>query len=352
MMGAPAQQQGFFDPLATAPAQPANPALLDQMLSPIALYPDELLANVLAASTYPLEVIALHRWLESQPSLSGDALAAAVAAQPWDDSVKALAAFRPVVAMMNGQLEWMQSLGNAYLASEADVMDSVQRLRRKAREAGTLQENANERVVDDGTFVAIEPATPEVVYVPTYDPRVAYGPWWWPEYPPYYWGYYYGPWDYVWGGIGFVAISAGGYWYGHSHVDWHGHHVDVHHPGGGSEPWHHSPPHRGGVPYGDARTADRYHGTDRGHQQSRQDFRGFDVHPNPSQGTPTYRANNPAARPTGPSPLGPVPRESVGSQSQRGHQSLSRPSAPSSRSSAPPARSSGAPSGGGHSRGK
>ncbi|MGZ5106674.1 MAG: DUF3300 domain-containing protein, partial [Usitatibacter sp.] len=144
-------------PFPAAPQPAMSEAQLDQLLAPVALYPDDVLANVLAASTYPLEVVSLQRWLDRNPGLSGDALGQALDAQPWDASVKALAPFASVVAMMSGELEWTQRLGNAFLASQADVMDAVQRLRRKAREAGSLQDNERERVVADSGAVVIEP---------------------------------------------------------------------------------------------------------------------------------------------------------------------------------------------------
>ncbi len=326
---APLAQDGPF------PAQQAvaSQAQLDQLLAPIALYPDDLLGNVLAASTYPLEVVSLQRWLDRNTGLSADALGQALAAQPWDESVKALAPFGTVVAMMSGELEWTQRLGNAFLASQADVMDAVQRLRRKAREAGTLQDNARERVVDDSATVFIEPAEPDVFYVPSYDPRVVYGPWWWPDYPPYVWGWpYFGYWDFVVGGIAFgYGVHVGRDWHDHhEHPDWHDHNLHQGHQGSGGT-WQHDPGHRGGVPYSDSRTRDRFGGIDRGQVRQREDFRGFDVHTPP--------------------PFSPGPRDTARQFSERGRQSLGQPANPAARSSpsrAAPSRP--APSQGGPSR--
>ena len=328
-------QQGPFPPQAQADAVPAQ-AQLDQLLAPIALYPDELLANILAASTYPLEVVTLSRWLDAHPDLSGDALTAALASQPWDPSVKALAPFRPVVAMMNGELDWTQRVGDAFLGSEAEVMDTVQELRRKARDAGSLQDNSRERVVDENDALAIEPMDPSVIYVPGYDPRVAYGPWWWPDYPPYVWaGWYFGPWDYVVGGIGFgVGIYVAPHWHDHGHFDWHGHGV----VSGTGHPWQHQPPHRGGVPYVDPRARDRYGSVDHSHVPQRGGYRGFDAQPRGAPSGSSARAPQPSqfARATGPSPLRPVPNQAAQQHAQRGQQSLGRSSPPS----------------GGHSRGR
>lgn len=353
-------QQGPFAPTGTQATQ----AELDQLLAPIALYPDALLGQVLAASTYPLEVVALQRWLARNPGLSGDALDQALAAQPWDESVKALAPFRSVVDMMNGELDWMQRVGNAFLASEADVMDAVQRLRGKARAAGSLDDNARERVVVDGDEVLIEPAEADVIYVPVYDPRVVYGPWWWPDYPPYAWSaVYFGPWDYVFGGIYFgFGVGVAHSWFDHAHPDWRHGNLLIRRPGAPTV-WRHDPIHRGGVPYADPRTRDRFGGIDRDRVSGRQGFRGFDVRPtaprtpppNPAtrvapqpqpQGNrlarPAPQPANPLSRPAqrapaGSSPLAPVPRDSASQQSARGHESLA-PSRPAPSASSKPSR--------------
>ena len=325
-------EQGPFAAQSQAEAVPAQ-AQLDQLLAPIALYPDDLLANVLTAATYPLEVVSLSRWLDSHPGLAGEDLEAALASQPWDDSVKALAPFRSVVAMMNGELDWTQRVGDAFLGSEAEVMDTVQGLRRKAREAGSLQDNSRERVVDEEGSIVIEPLEPSTIYVPAYDPRVVYGPWWWPDYPPYLWAdSYFGPWDYVVGGIGFgLGIYWSPRWHGHRHCDWHGHGV----VSGTGHPWQHQPPHRGGVPYVDPRARDRYGSVDRSHVQQRGEYRGFDPQPRgapPSSGgsrAPHGSQVPRGAYPTGPSPLRPVPNQAAQQHAQRGQQSLGRPSSPS-----------------------
>lgn len=345
-------EDGFFAPQAASASQPAaSQAELDRLLAPIALYPDELLAQVLAASTYPLEVVALDRWLKAHPGLSGDALQAAVDAQPWDDSVKALAPMPDIVAMMDGELEWTQRLGDAFLAAEADVMDAVQRLRRHARDAGSLQDSARDRIVDDGNAIDIEPVEPDVVYVPVYDPRGVYGPWWWPDSAPYVWGgAYFGPWDFIVGGIGFGAgVFVGARWHEHPRFDWGGRHLVNRRPG--SPPaWQHDPGHRGGVPYVNPLSRERFHPVDGDRIRDRGDFRGFGPRPpspaNPAERpartnratNPIARPANPIARPTGPSPLTPVPRAQSQEHSQRGSQSLGR-----AQSASPASRGRGKP---------
>ncbi|MFZ0927859.1 MAG: DUF3300 domain-containing protein, partial [Syntrophobacteraceae bacterium] len=187
---------------------------LDQMLAPIALYPDSLLAQVLIAATYPDQVTEADRWLKASPGLKGDALNNALDGMNWDLSVKALAPFPAVLDMMAKESAWTQRLGEAFLAQQDAVMDSIQKLRQKAQVAGNLKTTTEQKVVVEGESIAIEPANPEVVYVPRYDPAVIYGPWWWPAYPPY--AYY--P---VWPGIaigGFVgfgffgAVAVGPVW--------------------------------------------------------------------------------------------------------------------------------------------
>ncbi len=174
---------------ATAPAtQGFNTEQLDAMLAPIALYPDELLAQVLMASTYPLQVVEADRWLGqgSNPQLTGDALAAALGPMSWDPSVKSLVPFPQVLAMMNSKLDWLQQLGYAVSYQQPDVMNSVQRLRRQAHAAGTLATTEQQQVTVSPQEIIIQPANPTVVYVPVYNPTTAYGTWPYPTYPPVY----------------------------------------------------------------------------------------------------------------------------------------------------------------------
>jgi uncharacterized protein DUF3300 len=299
----------------------ASEAELDQLLAPVALYPDALLGNVLAASTYPLEVVALNRWLERNPGLAGAELEQAVSAEPWDASVKALAPFRDVVAMMNGELDWMQRLGNAFLASEGDVMDAVQRLRRRAQEAGSLGDNMRERVIVERDAIMIEPLQPEVVYVPLYDPRYVYGAWWWPDYPPYVWSsFYFRPWDYVVGGIAFGAgISVWHDWHArHPHPDWHGRNLIVRRPGA-PVVWRHDPAHRIGVPYAEGRTSERFRPGERDRVRDRRDFRGFDVRPGVPSQPRAVQPRNEVAR------QGPFPPQAVQPRAVQPRNEFARP---------------------------
>jgi hypothetical protein len=181
-------------PSASSPDQQQQKRLsegeLDQLVAPIALYPDPLLAQVLMASTYPLEVVQADRFAKANKSLEGDKLDAALAKQDWDDSVKALVATPTVLSMMNDQLDWTQSLGDAVLAQQPDVMDAIQRLRTKADDNGKLQTTKQQKVTKTQEagkeVIVIEPTQPETVYVPYYEPSVVYGSWPYPAYPPYY----------------------------------------------------------------------------------------------------------------------------------------------------------------------
>jgi hypothetical protein len=193
-------------PLSLAqPAEPAGPAeqsaqtgqteasqfnaeQLDALLAPVALYPDALLMQVLMASTFPLQVVEASRWFNElgHDNLQGDALAQALESLPWDPSVKSLVPFPQVVAMLNSDLEWMQQLGYAFATQQADVMTSVQRLRHQAQASGTLKTTEQQRVVEENDAIAIEPANPQVVYVPVYNPTIVYGVWPYPVYQPVY----------------------------------------------------------------------------------------------------------------------------------------------------------------------
>ena len=195
--------------LGPAQPMPAPPVFtqqeLDQMLAPIALYPDSLLSQILMASTYPIEVVQAARWSKANPNLNGDQAVKAVEQNNWDPSVKSLVAFPQVISMMDEKLDWMQRLGDAFLSQQQQVMDTVQDLRQKAQAAGNLQSNQNVRVAPQGQTIVIEQANPQVVYVPYYNPMVVYGPWWYPDYPPVYWG----PWPGYYASPGF---GAGFFW--------------------------------------------------------------------------------------------------------------------------------------------
>ncbi len=188
-----ATAQAPNSPAAPSGDQLLKPEQLEALVSPIALYPDSLLSNVLMAATYPLEIVQADRWMNENKNLSGDVLKAAVDKQAWDDSVKALVATPPVLSMMSSKLDWTQKLGDAVLAQQADVMNAVQRLRLKAQQNDKLPTTPQQKVSvqpqDNKQIVVIEQASDDTVYVPAYDPGVVYGAWPYADYPPYYWGY-------------------------------------------------------------------------------------------------------------------------------------------------------------------
>ena len=267
---------------------------LDQMLAPIALYPDELLVQVLMAATYPLEVVRASRWVKANPNLRGDQLAAALEQEDWDPSVKSLANFPSVLQMMNDRLEWTQKLGDAFLAQEEQIMDSVQKLRKKAQAEGRLRTTNEQTVIEDlqSQTIIIEPAVPEVVYVPVYDPTIVYGPWWWPAYPPYYYyprggvvGFGFGvavgvAWGYAWGGFNWhhhdVVINTTRNAHINNRID-RNRYVSHMPPGtGGQGIWRHDPVHRGGVAYRSPSVAQQFGRGPLPGADTRRDLRGFD----------------------------------------------------------------------------
>src|SRR5262249_51284036 len=152
---------------------------LDSLLAPIALYPDPLLAQVLAASTYPLEVVQAQRWLKANPKLTGESLTKEAAKQPWDPSVQALVAFPQALKLLDDNIQWTTDLGNAFLDQQSDVMDAVQRMRKKAKDSGNLKTTKEQKVetktVESKTIIEVQPSNPQVIYVPTYQPTVVYG---------------------------------------------------------------------------------------------------------------------------------------------------------------------------------
>jgi uncharacterized membrane protein YgcG len=166
-----------------------NPAELQQLVAPIALYPDALVAQILAASTYPTQVVQADRWLQQHPNLQGEQLAAAVDKQSWDPSVKALTAFPSVLANLDKNLSWAEALGGAYFNQQQDVLDAVQVMRRRAEDAGNLRSTPQETVVTQGPTILIEPVEPGVCYLPIYDPWIVYG-----ASLGVYPGYFYDPW--------------------------------------------------------------------------------------------------------------------------------------------------------------
>ena len=259
---------------------------LDQMLAPIALYPDSLLSQILMASTYPLEVIEAARWSKANPNLKGDQAVQAVAENTWDPSVKSLVAFPQILMMMDEKLNWMERLGDAFLAQQQEVMDTVQSLRQKASDAGNLKSNDQIRVDQQGQSIVVEPVNPQVVYVPYYNPMVIYGPWWWPAYPPVYWapwpGYFYGPRfgvGFAWGiGIGIgPGFFFGGFNWPYRHIsvvnvnNFYYHTVNVNR----GTVWAHDPVHRRGVPYRDIALRQQFNRMSAS-PDARREFRGHD----------------------------------------------------------------------------
>jgi uncharacterized membrane protein YgcG len=201
-----------------------TPEQLQQLVAPIALYPDSLVAQILAASTFPEQVVEADRWVQAHPDLKGDALGQAVDQQPWDPSVKALTAFPSVLGNMDKNISWTSSLGDAYYNQQADVMSAIQFMRGKAQSAGNLKSTPQQTVTDDPYGdIDIAPVDPALVYVPAYDPWLIYGypivawPGWYP-YPGIWYG---GP--YLSFGIGFGIGWYGGFGWGWGHwgVDWH-----------------------------------------------------------------------------------------------------------------------------------
>ncbi len=312
--GAQGAGPGQSQPPADSAAQ-LSAEQLEQLLAPIALYPDSLLAQVLMASTYPLEIVSAARWAKANASLKGKALDTALQKETWDPSVKSLVAFPQVLQMMNEKLDWTEKLGNAFLGQQKDCMNAVQTLRAKAQAQGSLVtttqqvvktqrvESAQSSGSGSGSqVIIIEPAQPDVIYVPSYNPTVVYGSWPYPSYPPYQW---YPP-GYVATAslLSFGAGLATGYalW---GDMDWGRNNVDVdinnynnfsrhwdngrpphwddgHRPGdGGHQPWRHDPAHRKGVPYHNPAVERQFRGDkdalrDRERNQARQDFRGHD----------------------------------------------------------------------------
>jgi hypothetical protein len=278
------------------PEQPTfKPEEIEALVAPIALYPDSVMSQVLMASTYPLEIVHAARWVKANPKIKGDAAVKAVQDQPWDVSVKSLVAFPQILEPMNDKLDWTQKLGDAFLAQEKDVLAAVQRLRARAQESGNLKSNEQQKVTVEPapaggqaaqTIVRIEPANPEVIYVPAYNPTVVYGAWSYPAYPPYYWppspAYYPGAalaTGFAWG----IGLAAAGAIF--SNCNWGGGDVNINvnkaanidrnfdrsKVEGGK--WQHDASHRQGVAYRDNASREKFSKNVPG-ADSRGDFRG------------------------------------------------------------------------------
>jgi Protein of unknown function (DUF3300) len=282
----------------TAPAE-FKQEELEQLVAPIALHPDSLISQILMASTYPLEVVQAERFAKQNAKLKGDALTAALEKQDWDPSIKSLVNFPQVLTMMSEKLDWTQKLGDAFLADQKKVLDTVQALRAKAQAAGNLASTKEQNVIVEEKIIKIESTSPQVVYVPTYNPTVVYGAWPYPASPPYY---YYPP-GYVassamWFGAGVAMGAAWGYAWGNA--NWNGGDVDidvdrntninrninrdqakqklqergqVNQKGQGK--WQHNPENRKGVSYRDQGTAQKFNRASTNDAiKSREQFRG------------------------------------------------------------------------------
>lgn len=257
--GLESEQEGAKQDVSTVSL---NQAELDQMLAPIALYPDTVLSHVLVAATYPLELIQAARWREDNQDLTEDEALETVEDKDWDPSVKALAPFHDLLQQITDDLNWLQDLGDAFLVNEEQVLSSIQSLRQKAYAQGSLNDNEYVEVIEQDNDIIIEPVEREVVYIPYYDTRVVYGNWWWHDHPPRYW---HRPAHYYW--------HAGLYWspriylrhnifFGAFH--WRNRHIVVNHYGprryryddgvrrvvnNEYQRWTHNPHHRKGVRY-------------------------------------------------------------------------------------------------------
>jgi hypothetical protein len=257
---------------ASAPVK-LPPDQLDSLVAPIALYPDPLLAQTLVASTYPLEIVQLQQWLAKNPKLKDKALADAVAKQPWDPSIQTMAAVPEVVKRLADDIQWTTQLGDAFLDQQADVMDAVQRMRGKAKDKGALTSNEQQKVetkvVEEKTVIVVEQTNPGVVYVPSYSPTVVYGAPIYP-YPPVYYPPYYAGAALVSFGVG-MAIGAAVWGGSCCGCGWGGNNVNVNvnnnfnrNANINSGNVQHNSQHRGGAPYSNKATANKYGGSARG----------------------------------------------------------------------------------------
>jgi len=279
---------------------------LDQMLAPIALFPDALLSQVLMATTYPKDVAEAAEWAFANRDLKGDDAVKAVQDKPWDPSVQSLVAFPQVLAMLGEKPEWVHDLGDAFLAQPKDVMDSVQFLRSKAKDTGNLSSNEQQIVTVEAAppapqtivvtappppaqIITIAPANPQVVFVPVYNPVHVFGPWWHPLFPPFFfpppvrWGFGWNPVSTaIWWGVGIGVTNAlwGGVNWGRRDVNinvnrWNN--INVNHrinSNNRNVNWNHNPGNRRGVPYRDLNTRNRMQQSNFGERGGREEFRG------------------------------------------------------------------------------
>jgi hypothetical protein len=268
----------------TTGEQLLNSKRLDALAAPIALYPDPLVAQVLMASTYSLEVVQAERWAKDHDEFRGDRAKGEIENQPWDDSVKSLVATPPVLAMMNTKLDWTQKLGDTVLAGQAEVMDAIQRLRSKAYRTEKLISTREQKVTvkqaQNRELITIEPTDPQALYVPYYDPAVVYGEWPHPDYPPYY---YYPEARHIGSGsivtgIAFGTAYALGRWvsggrYWGARFNWGGGQININR-GAQITPWQHNREHRRGVGYNNPRVQQKFGNHLRTENRAQQNFRG------------------------------------------------------------------------------
>ncbi|BCS52875.1 DUF3300 domain-containing protein [Geobacter sp. SVR] len=271
-----------------APQKKLSKEELSQLLAPIALYPDELVAQILMASTYPLEVVEADRWAQKNKNLKGDDLTKALEKEDWDPSVKSMVNFPSVLSSMSQKLDVTSKIGDAFLEQQKDVMDTIQDLRKKAQSAGNLKTNKQQQVVVEQNTIVIKPADPQVVYVPSYNPTVVYGTWAYPAYPPYY---YYPPPPAYYPGLTFAAgVTIGLAWgYAWGSCNWHGgsvnynvnRNVNINNNINRTRyqnrqgTWQHDAAHRRGVAYRDGATARRYGQSPAQSAANRREARGY-----------------------------------------------------------------------------
>jgi hypothetical protein len=285
--GAMAQSEGDATPKKLSKEE------LAQLLAPIALYPDELVTQILMASTYPLEIVQADRWAKSHKQVTGDDLAKQLEKESWDPSVKSLVNFPTVLSSMSEKLDVTTKIGDAFLAQQKDVMDTVQELRKRAYDAGNLKTTKEQKIIVEKETIVIQPANPEVIYVPAYSPTVVYGTWMYPSYPPYY---YYPPPPPAYPPYYFAAgVAVGVAWgYAWGHADWHGGDVQINHnqninvnrnidrskyqnkvnPNNRGS-WQHDPSHRKNVAYRDGATAKQFGQSSSRSAEARGSSRGF-----------------------------------------------------------------------------
>jgi len=277
-------QQAAPAAAAEKPAPKIPPEQLDSLVAPVALYSDPLLAQVLVAATYPLEIIQLQQWLMKNKGLKDKALTDAVGKQPWDPAIQSMSAFPDAVKRLSDDISWTTDLGNAFLAQQKDVMDAVQRMRKKAVDKGALKTNEQQKVetkvVETRTVIIVEPANPQVIYVPVYSPTVVYPPPVYP-YPPIYYppppppgaafmtftaGVMIGAafsngscCNCGWGSSNNVNINVNNNYNKNTNVN-----ANKNVNASGNNSWQHNSAHRGGAPYSNQATASKYGGTAQG----------------------------------------------------------------------------------------